>query len=83
MTRRERSLLLAEIEVAIDNAESKHPIFAEQTNAGFQKGMNLISEEYLEAVTAWNDGEIGEARRELLDTIAVAARMVEMLGRVA
>lgn len=68
--------LVNDIIRAYQAAKKKHPYFCE---VNFHKAISLATEELGETAQALNDGKILEVRKEALDTIAVLARLVQLI----
>lgn len=68
--------LVNDIIRAYQAAKKKHPYFCE---GSLHKAISLATEELGETAQALNDGNILEVRKEALDTIAVLARLVQLI----
>lgn len=71
--------LLNDIIRAYKAAKKKHPYFCE---GNFHKAISLATEELGETAQALNDGRLLRVREEALDTIAVLARLVELIDNL-
>lgn len=64
-----------EVIQAVKHAEDKHPFFVENP----QHAVSLATEELGEVAKAVNDGNLEQAKAEVLDTIAVLVRFIYLL----
>lgn len=71
--------LVNDIIRAYQSAKKKHPYFCEDN---LHKAISLATEELGETAQALNDGRLLRVREEALDTIAVLARLVQLIDDI-